>query len=214
MINKYAIRTMSFEVFFSSLCTIFLICLACVCVTQIYHTGSMLGGNDGDGHYINTVARQCGIRVGDIIVAINGIGYRRFQIDYHVEDDDDDNGVVSTSPPPLGVILTDFKNHSSSSSEAEEEVKVGEREAWVDEEEPEAGEEADEAKVGQALLEEEEDEAFHDAIDADNVDDGNNATHSTNDNNNNNDNNNSTKEVDNNDNIAGHEFAEGSEEEY
>jgi hypothetical protein len=61
----------------------------------------MLGGNDGDGHYINTVARQCGIRVGDIIVAINGIGYRRFQIDYHVEDDDDDdNGVITPQPPP------------------------------------------------------------------------------------------------------------------
>ena len=62
----------------------------------------MLGGNDGDGHYINTVARQCGIRVGDIIVAINGIGYRRFQIDYHVEEDndDDDNGVITPQPPP------------------------------------------------------------------------------------------------------------------
>jgi hypothetical protein len=86
----------------------------------------MLGGNDGDGHYINTVARQCGIRVGDILVAINGIGYRRFQIDYHVEDDDDDddNGVITPQPPPpLGVVITDFKNHSSSSSssEAEEE---------------------------------------------------------------------------------------------
>jgi hypothetical protein len=168
----------------------------------------MLGGNDGDGHYINTVARQCGIRVGDIIVAINGIGYRRFQIDYHVEEDDDNDNEVITPPPPPppGVVITDFKNHSSSSSEAEEEVeeKVGEREALVDEEEPEAGE-VDEAKVGEALLEEEEeDEAFYDAIDAGNVEDDNNDA-----------NNNSTKEVDNNDNIAGHEFNfEGSEEEY
>ena len=148
--------------------------------------GSMLGGTDGDGNYINTVARKCGIRVGDIVVAINGTGYRRFPLDYHLDKDD---GVIT----PLNLNHTTFEV-------AEEEV--GQVPNAV---------ETDEEKVGEALVEE---EAFHDAIDAaDNIvdSDGNETTNPINDSNDND----ITKSVDNRDNIAGHEFAyEGSEEEY
>ena len=69
-----------------------------------------------------TLARRCGVKVGDVIVAVNGVGYRRFPPDY-------DNGDLEDVTLGLDLItLVDSKEEEEEKGEEEEEDKKEEEE--------------------------------------------------------------------------------------
>ncbi|KAL3809287.1 hypothetical protein ACHAXA_001664, partial [Cyclostephanos tholiformis] len=90
--------------------------------------GRRQGGNERE----ETLARRCGIRVGNIIVAVNGLGYHRFRPDYESKDDLED---VTLGRDLINMNDKDDDNDGGNGGRGEEEEEEdgrGDAMNWMD----------------------------------------------------------------------------------